>query len=36
MASEYLGKVSTTFPAAPISVDARFAQKIERPQTDIK
>ena len=28
-----LGKVSPTFPAALFSVDARFARKIERPQT---
>jgi len=32
----YLGKVSPTFPAALFSVDARFARKIERPQTGIK
>jgi len=31
-----LGKVSPTFPAALFSVDARFARKIERPQTGRK
>jgi len=31
-----LGKVSPNFPAALFSVDARFAQKIERPQKGIK
>jgi len=34
--SDYLGKVSPTFPAALFSVDARFARKIERPQTGRK
>ena len=32
----HLGKVSPTFPAALFSVDARFARKIERPQTGRK
>jgi len=34
--SQDLGKVSPTFPAALFSVDARFARKIERPQTGRK
>jgi len=34
--SRDLGKESPTFPAALLSVDARFARKIERPQTEIK
>ena len=32
----HLGKVSTTFPAALFSVDARFEREIERPQRGIK
>ena len=35
-ALNHIGKVSPTFPAVIFSEDARFARKIERPQTGIK